>query len=95
MRDSKSLGSFCLDTKTGASTMPSDEVRICKNFCFEENLVFVQSRYSKFLSLTEDMNQNLVVEDVMARDIIRMSLNKPETQTILTNYNYLIYLRNK
>ena len=56
MRDSKSLGSFCLDTKTGASTMPSDEVRICKNFCFEENLVFVQSRYSKFLSLTEDMN---------------------------------------
>ena len=31
----------------------------------------------------------------MARDIIRMSLNKPETQTILANYNYLIYLRNK
>ena len=56
MRDSKSLGSFCLDTKTDASTKPSDEVCICKNCCFEENLVFVQSRYSKFLFLIEDKN---------------------------------------
>ena len=90
MRDNKSLGSFCLRHQNQCQlhhTMPSDEVCICKNCCFEENLVFVQSRYSKFQFLTKDMNQNLVVEDVMARDIIRMSLNKPETQTILANYN--------
>ena len=40
---------------------------------------------SKFQFLIEGMNQDLVVEDV-ARDIIRMSLNKPETQPILTEY---------
>ena len=88
MRDNKSLGSFCLDTKTGASTITqSDEVFICKNCCFEENLVCIQTRYSKFQFFTEGMNQNLVVENVVARDIIRMSLNKPETQTILANDN--------
>ena len=88
MRDNKSLGSFCLDNKIGASTITqSDEECICKNCCFEENLVFTQTRYSKFQLLTEGMNQNLVVENVVARDIIRMSLNKPKTQTILANYN--------
>ena len=71
MRDNKSLGSFCLDTKTGASTITqSDEVCICKNYCFEENLVFVQTRYNQFQFLTDGMNQNLVVEDVVARDTI-------------------------
>ena len=88
MRDNKSLGSFCLDTKTGASTITqSDEVCICKNYCFEENLVFIQTRYSKFQFFTKGMNQNLVVENFVARDIIRMSLNKPVTQTILANNN--------
>ena len=70
MKANKSLESFCLDAKTSASTMPSDEVCICKNYCFKENLVFVQTSYNKFQFLTDSMNQNLVIEDVVARDTI-------------------------
>ena len=68
VKANKSLESFCLDAKTSASTMPSDEVYICKNYRFKENLVFVQTRYNKFQFLKNGMNRNLVVEDVETRD---------------------------
>ena len=73
-------------TIIGASTLPSDEVCISKNVVMKR-IWYLFKLDNKFQFLIEGMNQDLVVEDVVARDIIRMNLNKPETQPILNIYN--------